>query len=67
VLKDPAPTVALGELGESSVGILCRPWVKTEHYWDVTWDTLENVKRAFEAEGITIPYPQRDVHLHQVA
>ena len=67
VLKDPAPVVALGELGESGVKILCRPWVKTEHYWDVTWDTLENVKHAFEAAGFTAPHPQRDVHLHQVA
>lgn len=67
VMRDPAPTVVVGKLGDSSVVVLCRPWVKTEDYWSVHWDTLENVKRAFDQGGITFPYPQRDVHLHQVA
>ncbi|HVS18855.1 MAG TPA: mechanosensitive ion channel domain-containing protein [Planctomycetota bacterium] len=67
VLKDPAPTIVVGELGDSSVNILCRPWVKTADYWGVYWDTLEAVKESFDANGITIPFPQRDVHMHQVA
>jgi small conductance mechanosensitive channel len=67
VLKQPAPVVAVGKLGDSSVSILCRPWVATADYWAVSWDTLENVKRAFDENGVTIPFPQRDVHLHQVA
>lgn len=67
VLAEPAPVVVVGALGESSVQILCRPWVATANYWDVRWDTLEHVKRAFDENGVTIPFPQRDVHLHQVA
>lgn len=67
VLKDPAPVVAVGKLADSSVQLVCRPWVATADYWVVYWDTLENVKRAFDENGITIPFPQRDVHLHQVA
>jgi Small-conductance mechanosensitive channel len=67
ILKDPAPVIAVGELGDSSVNILCRPWCKTADYWNVYWDTLEAVKNAFDANGISIPFPQRDVHLHQVA
>lgn len=67
VLKDPAPIIAIGELGDSSVNVLCRPWVKTEDYWAVYWDTLETVKNTFDENDITIPFPQRDVHMHQVA
>jgi small conductance mechanosensitive channel len=66
VLKDPAPVIAVGELADSSVNILCRPWVKTADYWNVYWDLIEAAKEAFDAEGISIPFPQRDVHLHQV-
>lgn len=66
-LTDPAPTLAVGALGESSVDILCRPWVKASDYWGVYWDMQETVKKRFDAEGISIPFPQRDVHLHQVA
>ncbi len=63
ILADPAPVVALGELADSSVNFLARPWVNAEDYWDVKWDTNEKVKLAFDAAGIGIPYSQMDVHL----
>lgn len=62
VLKDPEPNIRVHELGDSSVNLICRPWVKTEDYWDVHWDVIEAVKREFDAQGISIPFPQRDVH-----
>ncbi len=65
VLKDPAPTVAVLELGESSVNFAVRPWVNTADYWNVYFDTTEKLKKRFDAEGIQIPFPQRDVHIHQ--
>jgi small conductance mechanosensitive channel len=64
--KDPAPTIVVGTLGESSVDILCRPWCKASDYWGIFWDMQEAVKKRFDAEGISIPFPQRDVHLHTV-
>ncbi len=67
VLKDPAPTVAVSELGDSSVNFVVRPWVATADYWAVYFDTHEAVKERFDAEGISIPFPQRDVHVHAVA
>lgn len=67
VLKDPAVTIAVSGLGDSSVNLICRPWVKTSDFWAVFWHTHEQVKLAFDREGISIPFPQRDVHLHQVA
>jgi small conductance mechanosensitive channel len=67
VQKDPAPVVAVSELGDSSVNFVVRPWVKTGDYWNVYWDITERVKLTFDAEGISIPFPQRDVHLHQAA
>jgi small conductance mechanosensitive channel len=67
VLDDPAPMVRVGELGDSSVNLLCRPWCRTEDYWDLMWDLTGAVKKRFDAEGITIPFPQRDVHLHGTA
>ena len=67
VLADPASTVAVAELGDSSVNFVVRPWVKTADYWAVRFDLTEAVKRRFDAERISIPFPQRDVHLHQVA
>ena len=67
VLKEPACLIAVGSLGESSVNLVCRAWVKSADYWPVHFDTHEKVKLAFEAEGITIPCPQREVRLHQVA
>ena len=63
VLKDPAPQVALSELGDSSVNFVVRPWVNTADYWDVFFDTHENVKKVFDERGISIPFPQTDVHL----
>ncbi len=65
VLADPAPTVALSELGDSSVNFVVRPFVKIEDYWGIYFDTTEAVKTRFDAEGISIPFPQRDVHLFE--
>lgn len=67
VLKDPAPTIAIAELADSSVNIVVRPWVKTSDYWAVLFDLTEKVKLTFDAKGISIPFPQQDVHMHQVA
>ncbi|NQT02144.1 MAG: mechanosensitive ion channel [Planctomycetes bacterium] len=63
VLKDPASTVAVSELGDSSVNFVVRPWVKSENYWDTYFDITEKVKLALDKNGISIPYPQRDVHM----
>ena len=63
-LKEPEPMIHLHELGDSSVNFVVRPWVKTEDYWDTYWYITRQVKLRFDAEGITIPFPQRDVHLH---
>jgi small conductance mechanosensitive channel len=65
VLKEPKSIVKLHELADSSVNFICRPWVKPENYWDVYWDITREVKRRFDAEGVSIPFPQRDVHLYQ--
>jgi len=65
VLKDPQPVIKLHTLGESSVDFVVRPWVKTADYWTVYWDITRAVKMRFDAEGISIPFPQRDVHLYQ--
>jgi small conductance mechanosensitive channel len=62
-LKDPEPTIRMHALADSSVNFICRPWAKTADYWDVYWDVTKAAKRRFDAEGIGIPYPQRDVHL----
>lgn len=62
-LTDPAPEIFVGELGESSVNIFCRPWVKSDDYWTVFWDLTGQAKEQFDATGISIPFPQRDVHL----
>jgi small conductance mechanosensitive channel len=62
VLKDPAPVVALSELADSSINFLVRPWAKSEDYWALLWDTTEAVKLRFDEEGLSIPYPQMDVH-----
>lgn len=63
VLKDPAPTIGLSEMGDSSLNFVCRPWVKSEDYWQTFWDINERVKERFDEEGISIPYPQRDIHI----
>jgi len=62
VLSDPSPTIAVSELADSSVNFVVRPWVKTSDYWDVLFDLTENIKLAFDESGISIPYPQMDVH-----
>lgn len=67
ILKDPAPTVAVSQLGDSSVDFVVRPWVKTADYWDVYFDLTERVKLTFDQKGITIPFPQRDIHMYQEA
>jgi small conductance mechanosensitive channel len=63
VLESPEPVVKLHNLGDSSVDFIVRPWVKTDDYWDVYWHVTREVKMRFDAEGISIPFPQRDVHL----
>ena len=65
ILKDPEPVIVLGELADSSVNFWVRPWVNSADYWAVLWDTNEKVKLRFDAEGIVIPFPQMDVHLHK--
>lgn len=64
ILADPAPVIAVSELADSSVNLVVRPWVKTADYWQVLWDTTEQVKLRFDEAGISIPYPQMDVHLN---
>lgn len=63
ILADPAPTIMMLELADSSVNFAVRPWVATPDYWAVRGDVLEGVKKALEDNGLSIPYPQRDVHL----
>lgn len=63
VLADPEPNVQVHELADSSVNFIVRPWVKTEDYWDVYWDLTQGIKERFDNEGISIPFPQRDVHM----
>ena len=65
ILEDPAPTIGVLELGDNSVNFAVRPWVKTEDYWAAYFDVTETVKRRFDEEGISIPFPQRDVHLYE--
>ena len=65
VLAEPEPQIKVGSFGDSSVNIICRPWVNTENYWDVLFDLNKQVKQAFDREGIAIPFPQRDVHIYQ--
>jgi len=65
ILKDPAPTIGVLELADNSVNFAVRPWVEAADYWGVYFDLHASIKTRFDAEGIGIPYPQRDVHLHQ--
>jgi small conductance mechanosensitive channel len=65
VLKDPEPVIRLNQLGDSSVNFIVRPWSKTDDYWDVYWDVTREVKRRFDEDGISIPFPQRDVHVYR--
>lgn len=64
VLREPEPTIKLMRLGESSIDFIVRPWVKTEVYWDVYWDVTRTVKLRFDKEGLSIPFPQRDIHIY---
>jgi small conductance mechanosensitive channel len=65
ILKDPAPQIMVSEMADSSVNFILRIWMNTSDYWAVKFDTTEKVKMTFDAEGVTIPFPQRDVHLFQ--
>jgi small conductance mechanosensitive channel len=65
VLAEPEPVIAVGELPDSSVSLLVRPWCKRQDYWALRWDLTQRLKADLEAAGCSIPYPQRDVHLHQ--
>lgn len=64
VLTEPEPLIKVKELGESSVNFIVGPWVKTEDYWDTYWNITREVKLRFDREGISIPFPQRDVHVY---
>jgi len=63
VLKEPEPVIKLNELADSSVNFICRPWTKTADYWTVYWDITRQVKERFDEAGISIPFPQREVHV----
>lgn len=63
VLTDPEPTIAVAELADSSVNLVVRPWVRTEDYWTVRFELTERIKAALDENGISIPFPQTDVHL----
>ena len=63
VLDDPKPVIRVNELADSSVNFICRPWTKTSDYWDVYWDLTQQIKENFDAAGISIPYPQQDLHI----
>ncbi len=67
VLAEPAPVVMVGELADSSVNFLVRPWVNSEDYWQVLWDTTETVKLRFDEVGISIPFPQVELHMQTTA
>lgn len=66
VFKDPAPLVGVLELADSSVNFAVRPWVRTSEYWPLFFDLKERIKKRFAEEGISIPFPQRDVHLYEL-
>jgi len=66
-LTEPAPRICVGGLGDNSVDLMFRPWVATDDLWPYYWDMQEKVKKAFDEEGISIPYPQRDVHLYKAS
>jgi len=65
ILKEPALTIAVSELGDNSVNFAVRAWVKSEDYWPVYFEMNEKVYKAFDQEGLNIPYPQMDVHVHK--
>lgn len=65
ILAEPPVTIAVSELADSSVNFVVRPWVNSADYWGVYFDLTEQIKKRFDAEGISIPYPQRDVHVYE--
>ena len=65
ILHEPEPTIGVLDLADSSVDFAVRPWVKTDDYWDVRFDTLESLKKRLDSEGITIPFPQSDIHVYR--
>lgn len=65
ILKDPAPLIAVAELADSSVNFVVRPWATVDNYWGVYFDLTEKIKKAFDANGVSIPFPQRDVHYYR--
>ena len=65
ILKDKATQISVVELADSSVNFVVRPWVKVSDYWGVYMDAMENIKKAFDAAGVSIPFPQRDVHVYK--
>lgn len=65
VIREPAPVIAVNELGDSSVNLVVRPWCKKEDYWALRWDLTRTIKEKLEAAGCNIPFPQRDVHLYR--
>jgi small conductance mechanosensitive channel len=65
ILDEPAPTIAVSELADSSVNFIVRPWAKTADYWGVKFDLTESIKKRFDQDGISFPYPQQDVHLYK--
>ena len=67
ILKDPALFVGVMEMADSSINLVVRPWVKTEDYWNVFFSLNENIKLRLDAEGISIPFPQADIHLYNAA
>jgi small conductance mechanosensitive channel len=67
VMTDPEPVIEVSNLGDSSVDIVVRPWCRTEDYWKIRFELTRSLKEGLEAAGCSIPYPQRDVHMYQVA
>jgi len=65
VMKEPEPVIVVSELADSSVNFTVRVWSSADDYWSVYFDTIENVKKQFDAQGVSIPFPQRDVHIYE--
>ncbi|MGA0333242.1 MAG: mechanosensitive ion channel family protein [Kiritimatiellia bacterium] len=65
ILPEPEPTIGVSELADSSVNLVVRPWVNSADYWPVLFALQEEIKKRFDKEGISIPFPQQDVHMHQ--
>jgi len=65
VMKEPEPAIVVSELGDSSVNFTVRAWTAVGDYWSFYFDTIENVKKQFDAQGVSIPFPQRDVHIYE--